>query len=191
MNLKTEIKKRWFSLLFYTLIIIFIFSPGAKSWVLKQVVSTGLFKAEIKKDSNKNLTEAAPFSFTDARGKTATTADLKGKVVFVNFWASWCPPCRAEMPSLESLYQKFKTDERVVFLFMNEDNDRNKAVQYLQKNHFSIPLLYATGDVSSEIFSGSLPTTVILDKEGKIVLRHTGMARYNSEDFINQLRGLL
>ena len=85
MNLKTEIKKRWFSLLFYTLIIIFIFSPGAKSWVLKQVVSTGLFKAEIKKDSNKNLTEAAPFSFTDARGKTATTADLKGKVVFVNF----------------------------------------------------------------------------------------------------------
>ena len=191
MNLKTEIKKRWFSLLFYTLIIIFIFSPGAKSWVLKQVVSTGLFKAEIKKDSNKNLTEAAPFSFTDASGKTATTADLKGKVVFVNFWASWCPPCRAEMPSLESLYQKFKTDERVVFLFMNEDNDRNKAVQYLQKNNFSIPLLYATGNVSSEIFSGSLPTTVILDKEGKIVLRHTGMARYNSEDFINQLRGLL
>lgn len=191
MNLKTEIKKRWFSLLFYTLIIIFIFSPGAKSWVLKQVVSTGLFKAEIKKDSNKNLTEAAPFSFTDARGKTATTADLKGKVVFVNFWASWCPPCRAEMPSLENLYQKFKTDERVVFLFMNEDNDRNKAVQYLQKNNFSIPLLYATGNVSSEIFSGSLPTTVILDKEGKIVLRHTGMARYNSEDFINQLRGLL
>lgn len=191
MNLKTEIKKRWFSLLFYTLIIIFIFSPGAKSWVLKQVVSTGLFKAEIKKDSNKNLTEAAPFSFTDASGKTATTADLKGKVVFVNFWASWCPPCRAEMPSLENLYQKFKTDERVVFLFMNEDNDRNKAVQYLQKNNFSIPLLYATGNVSSEIFSGSLPTTVILDKEGKIVLRHTGMARYNSEDFINQLRGLL
>jgi len=191
MNLKKELKRRWVSILFYTAIIVLIFSPTAKSWVLEQVVSTGLLKAKIKEDTSKNLPQAAPFSFTDAEGKSASTADLKGKVVFINFWASWCPPCRAEMPSLENLYQKFKEDERIVFLFMNEDNDRSKAIQYLQKNHFTIPLFYSSGDVPNEIFSGTLPTTVVLDKEGKIVLRHQGMASYNSDDFIRQLNGLL
>lgn len=191
MNLKKELKKRWFSILFYTIIIVFIFSPDVKSWLLQQVVSTGLLKAEIQKDSNKKLPQAATFSFTDSNGKAATTADLRGKVVFINFWASWCPPCRAEMPSLENLYQKLKADDRFVFLFMNEDGDKNKGIQYLKKSHFAIPLFYSSGNVPREIFSGSLPTTVVLDKEGKIVLKHQGMAGYDTESFIRQLKELL
>ena len=191
MNLKNELKKRWLSILFYALIIVFLFSPDAKSWLLKQVVSTGLLKAEIKKDSDKNTSEAVTFSYTDAKGEPATTADLKGKVVFINFWASWCPPCRAEMPSLKNLYQKFKDDDRFVFLFMNEDEDKNKAIEYLEKNSFTIPLFYSLGNVPREIFSGSLPTTIVLDKEGKIVLKHQGMAGYDTEGFIRQLKELL
>lgn len=191
MNLKNELKKRWLSILFYALIIVFVFSPDAKSWLLKQVVSTGLLKAEIKKDSDKNTSEAVTFSYTDAKGEPATTADLKGKVVFINFWASWCPPCRAEMPSLKNLYQKFKDDDRFVFLFMNEDEDKNKAIAYLEKNSFTIPLFYSSGNVPREIFSGSLPTTIVLDKEGKIVLKHQGMAGYDTEGFIRQLKELL
>jgi len=191
MNLKKELKKRWLSILFYALIIVFLFSPDAKSWLLKQVVSTGLLKAEIKKDSDKNTSEAVTFSYTDAKGEPATTADLKGKVVFINFWASWCPPCRAEMPSLKNLYQKFKDDDRFVFLFMNEDGDKNKAIEYLEKNSFTIPLFYSLGNVPREIFSGSLPTTIVLDKEGKIVLKHQGMAGYDTEGFIRQLKELL
>jgi len=189
-NIVTQIKKRWFSLLFYGIIILLIFSPGAKSWLLQQVVSTGLFKAEIKKDQAKNLPDAATFSFTDANGKTATTAGLKGKVVFINFWASWCPPCRAEMPSLENLYQKLKDNSNFVFLFINEDDDRNKAINYLEKNHFTIPFYQASDDVPIEIFSGSLPTTVILDKEGKAVLKRSGMAQYDTQSFMRQLEEL-
>lgn len=68
---------------------------------------------------------------------------------------------------------------------MNEDDDKNKAIQYLEKNH------YTSGNVPPEIFSGSLPTTVVLNKEGKIVLKHQGIADYNSENFINQLKELL
>jgi thiol-disulfide isomerase/thioredoxin len=108
MNLKKELKKRWLSIIFYALIILVIFSPGAKSWILQQVVSTGLLKAEIKKDSTKKLPEAPVFSFIDSNGKAATIADLKGKVVFINFCSSWCPTCRAEMTSLLNLYKKFK-----------------------------------------------------------------------------------
>ena len=191
MKFKEELKKRWLSILFYVLILVFIFSPGAKSWVLQQVVSTGLIKAKIKTNPDKNLQEAGAFSFADANGKTASTADLKGKVVFINFWASWCPPCRAEMPSLEKLYQQLKDDNRFVFLFINEDEDRNKAIQYLQKNHFTMPLFYASGSVPPEIYTGNLPTTIVLNKEGKIVLKHKGMAGYHTQQFIDQLKELL
>jgi thiol-disulfide isomerase/thioredoxin len=191
MNFKKELKRRWLSILFYALILVFIFSPGAKSWLLQQVVSTGLVKAKIKTNSDKNLQEAAAFSFTDANGKTASTADLKGKVVFINFWASWCPPCRAEMPSLEKLYQQLKDDDRFVFVFINEDDDKNKAIQYLEKNHFTMPLFYTSGTVPPEIYTGNLPTTIVLNKAGKIVLKHKGMAGYDSEQFIGQLKELL
>ena len=122
MNLKSIIpiiKKRWASILFYGIIILLIFSPGAKSWLLQQVVSTGLLKAEIKNGA-KDLQNAATFSFIDGEGKTSTTADLKGKVVFINFWASWCPPCRAEMPSLENLYQKLKNPKIPKIFFENK-----------------------------------------------------------------------
>ena len=190
-NLGIKIKKNWGSLLFYAIIAILLFSPSAKSWLLQQAISTGIFKAEIKKDRIDNNTAAISFSFSDMTGKTIDIADLKGKVVFINFWASWCPPCRAEMPDLENLYQKLKEDNRFVFLFMNEDDDRNKAIQYLEKNHFTMPLYYTSGNVPQELFSGSLPTTIVLNKEGKIVLKHQGMAGYNSEKFINQLKELL
>ena len=184
-------KKRALSVLLISFIIIIVFVPDAKPFLLQQLVSIGLFKAEIKKNGENNLPVTASFSFTDSAGITATTAGLKGKVVFINFWASWCPPCRAEMPSLDELYEKLQNDDRFVFLFINEDEDKSKAIKYLQKNHFTLPLYSRTGDVPTEIFSGTLPTTIVIDKVGKVVLKHEGIAGYNTDAFIRQLRDLL
>jgi len=185
------IKKNWVTALLTVFIAVTVISPNAKSWVLEQLASTGLFRAEIRKDGIKDNEPATSFSFINAAGVTASTASLKGKVVSINFWASWCPPCRAEMPSLNELYKKLKDDNRFVFLFMNEDEDKTKAKQYLQKNDFAIPLYSRTGDVPSEIFRGTLPTTIVVDKQGKVVLKHTGMADYNTDAFIKQLKELL
>jgi thiol-disulfide isomerase/thioredoxin len=186
------LKSKWVSILFYALLAIFIFNRDAKSWVLRQVVATGILKAEIKETYvNKNLPVVAAFSFSDSGWKMISTSDLKGKVVFINFWASWCPPCRAEMPSLNELYLKLQGDDRFVFLFMNEDEDKTKAIRYIEKNHLAIPLHYPADNVPNEIFSGTLPTTVVLDKNGKVVLKHSGMANYNTDEFIRQLKELL
>lgn len=194
MNSKTfysAVKKNWLSALLIGFLMIIVFVPDAKSFLLQQLVSVGLFKAEIKNNGINNLHEAASFSYIDSAGITATTAELKGKVVFINFWASWCPPCRAEMPSLESLYKKLQNDNRFVFLFINEDEDKSQAIKYLQKNHFTIPIYSRSGDVPNEIFSGTLPTTVVIDKDGKVVLMHEGIAGYNNDAFIRQLKELL
>jgi thiol-disulfide isomerase/thioredoxin len=188
-NIIKKIKKNWGSILFYAVILIFIFSPGAKAWLLQRVISTGLFNAEIKKEQPGNVAHSPAFVFTDANGNTISSASLKGKVVFINFWASWCPPCRAEMPSLNKLYTQLRNDNHFVFLFVNEDEDKTKAVSYIQNNNFSIPL-YSQSDVTEELFSGTLPTTILLDKEGKIVMKHEGIADYDNEEFIRQLKEL-
>lgn len=188
-DLTFKIKKHWINLLLFSLLGIFIFSPAAKSWLLKQLVSTGLFNAEIKKDKN-GLSIPPSFSFTDTSGKALSTADLKGKVVFINFWASWCPPCRAEMSSLNQLYLELRGNKKFFFLFINEDEDPSKAKNYMEKENLSIPSFSRAGDISPEIFNGTLPTTVILDKEGKMVLNHHGMAKYNTNEFIRELNAL-
>ncbi len=184
-----KIKSNWGSILFYMAILIFVFSPGAKAWLLKQVISTGFFKADIKNEASINTTTIPAFAVTDAKGHQITSASLKGKVVLINFWASWCAPCRAEMPSLNKLYLALRNDNSFVFLFVNEDEDINKGITFIKNNNYAIPF-YQSNGVSPEIFGGTLPTTVILNKEGQIVLKHEGMADYDNEQFIKQLKEL-
>lgn len=191
MNLKkfySAIRKNGITLLFFGFLVMVIVSPGARSWILKQLVSIGLFNAEIKKEKSN---DRVPFSFINAEGNRATADALKGKIVFINFWASWCPPCRAEMPSINELYKKLKDDERFVFIFVNEDDDRSKGKEYLERNHFTLPVYYREGIVSDKIFKGVLPTTIVIDKESEIVLKREGIGGYDTDTFLQQLKSLL
>ncbi|HUC81217.1 MAG TPA: TlpA disulfide reductase family protein [Flavisolibacter sp.] len=196
-NDKQTGKKKWLriggNILFYGTFLLLIFNPTAKGWVLQQLMAVGLFKAEIKKEASAatQAMEDNAFSFRDEKGAVVSTEDLKGKVVFINFWATWCPPCIAEMPSLNELYNQFRDDERIVFLFINEDENAGKAVDFLIKKGYAMPMVTRAGNVPSEVYSGTLPTTVILNKEGNVVFKEEGLANYNSSHFINQLKALL
>lgn len=179
------------NILFFGALLFLLFNTDTKAWVLRQLINVGLFKAEIKQQPVSKSPDTAAFMFYDATGNTLSTSELKDKVVFINFWATWCPPCRAEMPSLNALYNHFKNDKRIAFLFINEDDDPAKANLYLQEKKYNIPVTRRVGNIPSEIFSGTLPTTLVLDKEGKVAFKHEGVAAYNTEDFIQQLKGLL
>ena len=185
------VKAQWLNVLLIAFVLLMFFNPDAKAWMLQRLFSVGLFKAEIKKDAASNEGTNSSFFFTNTEGRTMSTAELKGKVVLINFWASWCAPCRAEMPSLEVLYKKLGKDDRYVFLFINEDEDQAKAIAYLKKAKLTIPLYSHSGNIPDAMFSGTLPTTIILDKEGKIVFKHGGVANYNTASFLKQLQELL
>ena len=190
-------KKNYFSnainVVWVAVSLLFLFSSDAKSWLLQQLVTMGLFKAEIKQENaNSNVAPAiTAFSVQDSAGQIFSTNDLKGKVVFINFWATWCPPCRAEMPSLNQLYTRLKDDQRFVFLFVSEDDNLAKAKEYLTQKSFSIPLYSRSSNLPNEVFDGTLPTTIVLNKEGQLVMKHEGLAGYNTEAFIEQLKALL
>lgn len=196
---KTSVHKIWmyiqkngFTILMILFIGLMFIIPDAKSFVLRQFMMTGLFNASIDQKEGSALSEMnTDFSFVDENGNVQHTSSLRGKIVFINFWASWCPPCRAEFPSIEKLYTKFKDNPDIFFLMINEDSDPAVGRAYLDKENLSVPLFSTRGHVPGEIYAGTLPTTVVLDKNGKIRYHHTGFANYASKKFIQQVEDLI
>jgi thiol-disulfide isomerase/thioredoxin len=185
------IKKNSSTIVFLIFIAVLLFSPDAKSFVIKQLLFTGLFNAEISSVNSSDNTLRNHFDFKDYEGNIQSTADLKGKVVFINFWASWCPPCIAEFPSIEKFHSKFKDNDKIVFVMINLDDDIATGKQFLDKRKFSLPIFQAVSAVPKEIYSGSLPTTIVLDKYGVMRLHHEGFANYDGEEFNLQIKQLL
>ncbi len=152
--------------------------------LLQGLMKIGLFRPDL--DANAQPSAAGSLKgirFSDRHGKTVDLGDLEGKIIFINFWATWCPPCRAEMPSLNKLYTEWKKDEDVVFLFVDADSKLQLAEKFLQNKGYSWPVYTAASDVPREIFGGSLPTTVVFDKQGRLSFRHEGMADYGNKRF--------
>lgn len=170
---KIWLQKNWTTTLLIAIFVFLLVSPDAKAWLMRQVISTGLLNSEIEERNIEKASIETPvtisesFSVKDESGQLINVSELKGKVVFINFWASWCPPCRAEFPSIQKFYDKYKGNDKVVFLTINLDDDPKAGKLYLEKEQFTIPFLTPNGNIPIEYFSGSLPTTVVMGKTGK------------------------
>lgn len=113
---------------------------------------------------------------------------LKGQVVLVNFWATWCGPCIAEMPSMQLLYNDY--GKRVAFLFITDEPHR-KAANFLEKRKLDLPVYFSESERPRLLRSKMLPTTYIIDKNGMIVVAETGAMDWNSPNIRKLLDTLL
>jgi len=129
--------------------------------------------------------------FKDSQGKTVSLGDLKGKVVFLNFWATWCPPCIAEMPSINKLKQSFNDQDDIVFLLVDVDNNIKKSTGFMKKKNYDLPVYVPAGPIPSTYLEGAIPTTVILDKKGEIIARIEGGRDYASPGMLKALNQLI
>lgn len=183
------LRKNLQTIIWGILIIVLVTNTGAKAWVLRRMMDLGIFNAHIKSGLSY---QSASFNYRDvAGGNVLNTSSLRGKVVFINFWASWCPPCRAEFSSVMALYNRFKDNQHVVFILINEDDDIAKAKAFLQKEGYDLAVYKALDIVPVAVYEGTLPTTVILDKDGKIRYRHEGLADYGKEGFAEQIEEII
>lgn len=123
----------------------------------------------------------------DADNNGVDFSAFRGKVVFVNNWASWCPPCIAEMPSIHELKKKLEGKD-IVFVMVSYDEDPGKARSFMDKKGFDFDV-YFPGP-RYPYGTPSIPATFVLDKSGKTVIEKTGMADYSGEDLANQLKQL-
>ncbi len=119
--------------------------------------------------------ELAPdFTLTDLEGNSVTLSEYRGKVVFINFWATWCPPCRAEMPEIEAIYQEYK-DKGVVVIGVDILEPEDVVRQFVEQGGYSwIFVLDATGAVSDDYKITAIPTSFFIDREGVIQVVNIG-----------------
>ncbi|NMB02181.1 MAG: TlpA family protein disulfide reductase [Firmicutes bacterium] len=111
------------------------------------------------------------FALTTADNETIRLSDYRGQVVVLNFWASWCPPCRAEMPEFQKLHNELAESQDAVLLLLNQIDGRTETVtsgtKYLADNNFTMTNLFDYGTVGTQMFGiPGLPTTVVIDAEG-------------------------
>ena len=133
------------------------------------------FKAAMAKlEADDQRRQEADFTLTDLQGKTWSLRQLKGKVVLVNFWATWCPPCRKEMPDLNTLYQRFKDQGFVILAISDEEADKVKP--FIAERNISYPVMLDPGRKVNELFQvEGIPKSFVYDREGKLVAQSIDM----------------
>lgn len=104
----------------------------------------------------------------DENGKKVVLSELKGKVVFVNFWATWCRPCVEEMPTISNLKNKFKGNDNIVFVLLNVEANLTKSMKFMKDKNFDLPVYVAGNSIPSAYFQGAIPTTLIFNKDGEL-----------------------
>ncbi|MBK5212971.1 MAG: TlpA family protein disulfide reductase [Flavobacteriaceae bacterium] len=188
------LKKHWSNILFVAFLALLIipqtrmpiqvfvqrlisFSPSEKSGNDRETLQ----------DYNWNLqkldAEAVP-----AERQEVNFSQSKGKVVIVNFWATWCPPCVAEMPSFQKLYDSYK--DKVDFYFVTSEK-AEKVQHFMEKNGYTLHIYLQTSEAPKQLESNVLPTSYLISKSGEIVIDEEGAADWNSEKMRTLLDNLL
>jgi thiol-disulfide isomerase/thioredoxin len=174
---------------FFAIALALVFNPSAKALVIEGMMKVGLFQPKL---SHEVIMDHAAVTLPDVvfqspNGKTIRLSEQKGKVVFINFWATWCPPCIAEMPSISGLYEKLKSNRNVAFIMVDADHNFQKSVPFMTKHRFAMPLYQLAGNVPESLASNNIPTTTIIDKSGKIVFHQEGSADYSNPKILAYL----
>jgi thiol-disulfide isomerase/thioredoxin len=173
---------------FIVLVLIVFFNPSAKALLIRGLMQVGLFQPDISQPiKTTNNTSLPNITFQNTNGQILNLSDQKGKVIFINFWVTWCPPCIAEMPSVNELYEKLQHNKNIVFIMVDADHDFNKSVPFMNKHQFTLPLYEANSEIPENLLSGSIPITVIFDKKGQLVFHHEGAGDYSSAKFADYL----
>ena len=165
--------------------------------VQRLVLASGIHQADVQKipedgpapEASVNAFPGTGFSMLDLEGNSLQFEELKGKVIFLNLWATWCPPCLAEMPNIQSLYEKTGSD-KIAFVMLSVDQDgREKVKKFIDRKGFSFPVYLPAGPLPDVFSTQSIPATFIISPKGEVVHTQKGMAEYDTpemRDFIRE-----
>jgi peroxiredoxin len=153
----------------------------------------GLFHARTGESPTVAAGRMAPdFKLTTLDGKPASLTALRGKVVFLNLWATWCPPCREEMPSIQTLYQQFQSAPDFVVLAVSEDSNPAQVANYVKQHKFGFEVLLDPRNSVGEAYDVSgLPESFVIGRDGRIVAHHVGPYDWANHDIREALEDLL
>ena len=147
------------------------------------LLATGIKKPKITLVDKSNTQFDYQGAFVDLEGNRVMLEEYRGKTVFINLWATWCPPCRAEMPHIESLYKKVIDQENLVFLMIALDKEMDKSKDFIEKKGFTFPVVHASYGLNAALQSQSIPSTLVVNSNGEIVFYQEGMSNFDTQQF--------
>ena len=171
-----------FDVLFYLLVLLIII-PGTRTKVVSTIKRVTLIPPlGLNASSDEKISPTDyQWSFQEMNGNTVSLEQMKGEVIFLNFWATWCPPCIAEMPSIQKLHDNYGDRIKMV-LVSQEEPETIKA--FLEKNKYSMPTYILTSPIPEIFQSRSIPSSFLISPEGKLILKKKGAAKWDSRKVI-------
>lgn len=205
-NNNKSAKKTWIQYGVFAAIAITLYATGLHTEVIgfaqRGLLATGLMNpdvtdiTEVRHSENTSVAGDSPtatkadfsLKLMDRDGKVTSLADLKGKVIFMNFWATWCPPCIAEMPSIDKLHEEM--GDEVAFVILSLDQNFELAKAFDKRKGYDLPIYAPASNLPPMYQSSAIPTTYVIDAAGNLALTHKGMADYSNSEFKEFLRSL-
>jgi thiol-disulfide isomerase/thioredoxin len=199
-----DTKKTWIQYGVFAAVAVVLYATGLHTEVIgfaqRGLLATGLMNPDVKEITevrqNESMSADLPAStkadfnlkLIDRDGKVTSLEALKGKVIFMNFWATWCPPCIAEMPSIDKLHEEM--GDEVAFVMLSLDQDFELAKAFDKRKGYNLPIYAPASNLPSMYQSSAIPTTYVIDAAGNLALTHKGMADYSNSEFKTFLRSL-
>ena len=174
------LKKNWITLSLTAFLLAILLIPSFKEFVTRQI----LMKPSLEKVENEVTftPEELNLQLKGVNVPDANLADFKGKVVFLNFWGTWCPPCRAEYPSIQKLYEAKK--DKVQFVLVAMQDEEEKVKQFLAEDKYTTPVYLAKSPLAEKMLPKSFPTTFLIGQNGRILMKEDAAKDWNAEDVL-------
>ncbi len=186
-DIKAFFKKQWSNILFFAVVLLFII-PSSRMFVQSKLASLfsgspSLIEANERESlSNYNLV------LKDLNGETANFNQSQGKPILINFWATWCAPCIAEMPDLDELHNTFKDD--VDFYFVSQESQKTLN-KFIASKKYDLPVYIQQTQLPQPLNNDAIPSTYLIHPNGEIIAKATGAAKWNDEEIHQMIKNML
>jgi thiol-disulfide isomerase/thioredoxin len=177
--MKKQKKFSWQNVLFIVVILLLLI-PQTRTpiQVALNKVKVAIFSPSAFAKADQQQLKPFTYSLTSLDGASKEVSIGTGKVTFISYWATWCPPCIAELPSIEALYKDY--GDKVEFLLITNENPEVVA-RFMAKKSHKLPAVLPAMETPEQLFERSIPTTYIIDKTGHIIIKEKGASNWNSD----------
>jgi thiol-disulfide isomerase/thioredoxin len=174
--------------LVFVLLLVLIMIPQTRTPIQVFMLRIFSFNPSEISEGKRDILLNYDWELSHIDGETQNFKSSKGKVIVINVWATWCPPCIAEMPSLQNLYNEYK--DTVDFYFISQD-PQEKLERFMLKNNYTFPVYILQKEAPSQLSPSALPTTYVIAKDGSIIIQKKGAANWDGEIMHGILKRLL
>ncbi len=186
-NIKAFFKKQWSNIFFFAVVLLFII-PSSRLFIQSHLASLFSSSPSYIAENEREKMTTYNLVLKDLNGQSINLNQSQAKPILINFWATWCAPCLAEMPDLEELHKKFKDD--VDFYFVSQESEKTLN-KFITSKNYNLPVFIQQSQLPQPLNNDAIPSTYLIHPNGEIIAKATGAAKWNDEEIHQIIKSML